>query len=72
MEGVLTSEPGFVSATAYASEDRREVVTVTTWRDRRDFEAFRQKPGVFAGMVSGLEYQPKIHFLREIARLSSR
>ncbi|HEY7862133.1 MAG TPA: antibiotic biosynthesis monooxygenase family protein [Thermoanaerobaculia bacterium] len=72
MEGVLTSEPGFVSAAAYKSEDDGEVVTVTTWRERRDFEAFRQKPNVLAGMMGGLEYQPKIHFLREIARLSAR
>jgi heme-degrading monooxygenase HmoA len=69
MEGALSSEPGFLSAAAYQSEDQAEVVTLTTWRGRRDFEAFRQKPSVLAGMLGGLEYKPRIHFLREIARV---
>lgn len=68
VEKRLSSEPGFVSATLYVNEERTEVVTLTTWQERRHFEAFWQEDDMRTRALRGLERHPRIHFLRVVAQ----
>ena len=60
----LPLEPGFVSCSVYIGEERSQVVALTTWKERKFFQAFHLKDDTRTHLIRGLEYHPKIHFLR--------
>jgi heme-degrading monooxygenase HmoA len=61
--------PGFVGAEVLAGEDGQSVATLTRWRDRAAFEAFRADERVRERLVEVLDHHPRISFFESALRL---
>jgi heme-degrading monooxygenase HmoA len=59
--------PGFVRAQIFVSEDGVSLVTLTEWRDRESFQAFRDSEFGRAAILLAAELHPKAYWLRQRA-----
>ncbi len=63
--------PGFAGAEVLAGEDGKSVATLTRWRDRAAFEAFRADERVRRRLVEALDHHPRISFFESALRLTA-
>ncbi len=61
--------PGFAGAEVLAGEDGRSVATLTRWRDRAAFEAFRADERVRRRLAEALDHHPRISFFESALRV---
>jgi len=61
--------PGFAGAEVLAGEDGQSVATLTRWRDRSAFEAFRADQRVRQRLADMLDHHPRISFFESALRL---
>jgi heme-degrading monooxygenase HmoA len=67
----VQSLPGFRGARVFLSEDGKELVTLTEWRDRESFQKFRQSEFGRAALDLLSELHPKSYWLRQHATVEA-
>ena len=63
----MTSLHGFRHARLCLSDDRQEVVLLTEWDSRDDYQAWRQSAEVTRVIEHAMRWHPKITFLDVVA-----
>ena len=67
----IKGQPGLRSARVYRAEDGTQVVTITEWRSREDFLAYRQSEAGKRMVAGAVEAHPKISFLEVVAAIDA-
>ena len=67
----VQSLPGFQGARVFLSEDGKNLVTLTEWRDRESFQKFRASDFGRAALELVAELHPKSYWLRQHAAVEA-
>ncbi len=68
----IKGQPGLLSVRVYRAEDDTQIVTITEWRSREDFLAFRQSEAGKRLVAGAVGSHPKIAFYEVVAAIDAR